>query len=123
VAICSSVNAKVEVEIEVAAVRRHVGELPPHAALVRGELLDRRAGDRHQRDVACVQVRERAVEPVGEPGAAGTGLLVRRAEHELVDQELPPAVEQLGQRRLPVLGVEAVLFLDEDPRQLLPLFR
>jgi hypothetical protein len=44
-----------------------------------------------------------------------------RAEHEVVDQQLRAPVEELGQRLRPVLGLEAVVLLDRDPRQLLPL--
>src|SRR6266576_2256996 len=45
----------------------------------------------------------------------------RRAEHEVVDEQLRAPVEKLGQRLRPVVGLEAVVLLDRDPRQRLPL--
>ena len=60
---------------------------------------------------------------IGQPGAAWARGLVRRAEHEVVDEELRPPVEELGERLLPLLGVEGVLLLDGHPRQRLPLLR
>src|SRR5919199_2474477 len=63
-----------------------------------------------------------AVRGVRAAHAAGVGPAVdRRAEHEVVDQELRAPVEELGQRLRSVLGLEAVRLLDRDPRQLLPL--
>src|SRR5688500_3846212 len=40
--------------------------------------------------------------------------------HDVVGEELRAAVEQLGQRHLAVLGVELILLLDRDPRELEP---
>jgi hypothetical protein len=36
----------------------------------------------------------------------------------VVDDELPAAVEQLRERAFAILGVEAVLLLQRDPREL-----
>ena len=60
-------------------------------------------------------VRDRRVDR-----AAG---LVARAEHEVVDEQLTAAIEQLRERARAVVGVEAVLLLDADPRQLASLAR
>jgi hypothetical protein len=53
----------------------------------------------------------------------GTAGLVLRPEHEVVDEQLRTALEQVGERRLSVVGVERVLLLDAHPRQLAPLSR
>jgi hypothetical protein len=88
------------------------------------QLLER--GDRlgHQGHVVAVQVGDHAVEVVGDERAAGAArvLLVDpepEAEHEVVDEQLGAAVEELGQRLLPVVRLEDVLLLDRHPGQLL----
>jgi hypothetical protein len=65
----------------------------------------------------------RAVERVGRRRAHRAAGLVLRPEHEVVDDELRAAVEKLGQRPRPGLGVEAVLLVDRHPRQLAALAR
>src|SRR5207248_3280943 len=45
------------------------------------------------------------------------------AAHEVVDEELRAAVEELGQRLRPLVGVEAVLLVEPHPRQLSPFLR
>src|SRR5262249_35024894 len=47
--------------------------------------------------------------------------LVVRPEHEVVDEQLRAAVEQLGQRSRALLGLEAVLLLDRHPGELASL--
>jgi hypothetical protein len=51
----------------------------------------------------------------------GAGGLVARPEHEVVDEQLGAAVEELRQGLRAVVGVEAVLLLDPQPRQLAAL--
>src|SRR3954452_14970171 len=69
-----------------------------------------------------VQVDERAVEAVGQAGAAGTGAeRVVGAEHDVVGEQLRASVEELRERLLAVLGVEHVLLLDRHPRELATL--
>src|ERR1043166_2371004 len=41
-------------------------------------------------------------------------------EHEVVDEELRTSAEEIGEGRLPLLGLETVLLADPDPGQLLP---
>src|SRR3954468_23850004 len=63
-----------------------------------------------------VQMHERAAELVAQARAAGTGAqLVVGPVHDVVGEQLRAAVEQLGQRLLPVLGVELVLLLHRHP--------
>src|SRR6266498_5974754 len=60
---------------------------------------------------------------VGDRGADGAARLVRRAEHEVVDEQLRATVEELGERLRPRLGLEAVVLLDRHPGELPPLPR
>src|SRR6202040_3406551 len=41
-------------------------------------------------------------------------------EHEVVDEELRAPTEEVRQRGASLVGLESVLLLDPDPRQLLP---
>jgi hypothetical protein len=41
-------------------------------------------------------------------------------EHEVVDEELRAAPEEVGERRRALAGLEAVLLVDADPGQLAP---
>jgi hypothetical protein len=56
-------------------------------------------------------VREQAVDRIGDRRIRRATGDVARAEHEVVDEELRSAVEQLGKRPLAVIRVEAVLLL------------
>src|ERR1700704_5645364 len=60
-------------------------------------------------------------EPVRDGRARGTATGVVGAEHEVVDQQLGAAGEQVGERRGSGLGVEGVVLLDADPGQCLAL--
>jgi hypothetical protein len=71
-----------------------------------------------------VQVDQGAVEPVGQPGAAGAGAEgVIRAEHDVVGEQLGAAVEQFGEGLLTICGVEPVLRADRHPGQIAALGR
>ena len=83
----------VEIEIEIAAEGRHPREAPAHAPLEGLDLGKRRAGDCHERHVALGEVDEGAVEMIGKIGAALAAFLPVRPQHEVVDDELAPAVE------------------------------
>src|SRR6266568_1952347 len=48
-------------------------------------------------------------------------VLDRWAEHEVVNEQLRTTVEELDRRLRPVVGLEAVVLLDCDPGQRLPL--
>ena len=104
-----------EVDVEARSVGRHPRHVPAHAAPVRRQLLDRCAGREHERHVAGVEVGEEPVDRVGDRRVHRVAGLVARPEHEVVDEELRATVEQLVQRPLAVLGVEAVVLLDPHP--------
>src|SRR6476660_1559805 len=66
-------------------------------------------------------MRHRAVEVVGHERAARAALLPVRTKHEVVDDELTVAAEEVREADLPVRCVEHVVLLDADPRQLAAL--
>src|SRR4029453_7048715 len=53
--------------------------------------------------------------------AARAALLPVGPEHEVIDDELAPSAEQVGERRLPARALELVALLDLHPRQLAAL--
>src|SRR5438105_6389240 len=64
----------------------------------------------------------RGVELIAQVRTAGAGTeLVIGPEHDVVGEELRAPVEELGERLLPVLGVELVLLLHWNPGKLTPL--
>jgi hypothetical protein len=69
------------------------------------------------------QVREQAVDGVGDRRVRRVPGLVAGAEHKVVDEQLGAPVEQLAEGLLAVVRVESVLLLHRDPRQLAPLPR
>src|SRR5205814_2821128 len=60
-------------------------------------------------------------ERVRDRGADRAACLVGRPEHEVVDEQLGAAVEELGEGLRAVLRLEAVVLVDPDPGQLAPL--
>src|SRR5204863_3444199 len=83
------------VEVEVGAERGEPLEAPTHALLERGDFRVRGAGDGDEGDIAGVEVRDGAVEVVGEEGATGAPLGPAGSEHEVVDDELGAALEEV----------------------------
>src|SRR6058998_2751668 len=110
----------VEVEVEVAAERGRPGKRPPHPPLVRLQLRERRPRHRRKRDVVVGQVDDEAVEPVRDRRAGRAPRLVVGPEHEVVDEELRAPSEEVCQRGAPLVGLESILLVDPNPRQLLP---
>src|SRR6185437_11743768 len=68
-----------------------------------------------------MQVRQEAVEAVGDRRVHRAPGGVARPEHEVVDQQLGTAAEEPGQRPGALVGVEPVLLVDRDPGQLAAL--
>src|SRR5256885_5078199 len=96
-------------------------EPPAHAFLERLELGERRARDRDEARVAVIEVDAEAVEIVRPERAVLAALVPVGREHEVIDDELAPAVEELGQRLRACRPVEDVLLLHLLPRQGAPL--
>jgi len=92
-----------------------------HARLVGGDLGERRARHRGERHVVMLEVRQRAVEMIGQERAAWAARRPARAEHEMIDDELAAAGEQVGQGPAPMRRIERVALLDPHPRQREPL--
>src|SRR6266567_1429172 len=55
---------------------------------------------------------------VGHERAAWAALLLTRREHEVLNQKLAAAVEQIGEPLPAAAPLEGVLLVDADPRQL-----
>jgi hypothetical protein len=109
------------VDVEVGVRRRVPREAPPHPLPVRGELRVGRERDGDHRDVARLQVDDVRVEVVGPERAALAAGVPARIEHEVVDDELAAAGEELRQRASSVRPLEDVLLLDALPRQVTSL--
>src|SRR3984893_5226356 len=109
----------VQVEVEVAAERGRPGKRPPQPPLVRLQFRERRSRHRRKRDVVVRQVDGEAVEPVRDRRAGRTPRRVVGPEHVVVDEELRAPSEEVCQRGAPFIGLESVLSVDPDPRQLL----
>jgi hypothetical protein len=66
------------------------------------------------------QVHGKPVEAVRNRRAGRTPCRVVGAEHEVVDEELRAPSEKVRKRSAPLVGLEAILLVDANPRQLLP---
>src|SRR5512145_2715386 len=66
------------------------------------------------------QVYGKAVEPVRDRRAGRTPRRVVGPEHEVVDEELRAPPEEAFQGGASLVGLESILLVDPDPRQLLP---
>src|SRR3954469_22960981 len=61
---------------------------------------------------------DEAVQPVRDGRAGRTPRRVVGPEHEVVDEELRAPSEEVRQRGAPRIGLESVILVDPDPRQL-----
>ena len=118
---CSSVNETPKSKLKSLSADDDPREAPAHPALVGLELLERRARDAEHRHVAGVEVRSTPSNVSAHRRAGRAARLVARPEHEVVDEQLRAPVEELRQRLRPVVGLEPVLLVDPDPRQLAAL--
>ena len=103
------------VAVEVVPVGGDPLEAPTHPLPERSELRVGRPRDREERHVAVREVHERPVDVIREERAAPAAFLPLRREHEVVDDELAPAVEEVGERLLAVRPVEDIARLHADP--------
>src|SRR5215470_13987128 len=103
------------VEIEVVLVRREPFKFPAHALLECLNLRERRARNDKEGDVARVQVRNGAVKMIGEQGTARATFDPVRAEHEMIDQELAAAGEEIGESFFAVWPIEDVVLFHFFP--------
>ena len=70
-------------------------------------------------DVVVRQVNDQAVETVRDRRAGRTPRRVVGPEHEMVDEQLRAALEQVRQRGAPRVGLESIFLVDPNPWQLL----
>jgi hypothetical protein len=68
-----------------------------------------------------LEVNDEAVEAVRDRRAGRAARRVLGSEHEVVHEELRAPSEQVRQRSVTFVGLEAVVLLDPDPGKLLPL--
>src|SRR5262249_48304189 len=107
-----------EVVVEPVSARGDPREAPAEPVAIGGELLERRARDRDERDVPGLQVDDIRVEAVGPERATRAALVVLRPGHDVVEDELAPPVEELGEGLPPLRRVEDVLPPDALPREI-----
>src|SRR5215471_4301533 len=103
--------------IEIAAERRDPFEAPAHAALERFDLRQRRPRDDDKRYVALRQVNDRAVEMIGKERTTWASCFPAGTEHEVINDQLAFAAEQVAQRSFAGWRVEHVVLLDFLPWQ------
>jgi len=65
-------------------------------------------------------VHSEAIEAVRNSRTSWAAACVPRAEHKVVDKELRASLEEIGEGRRAIIGLETVLLVDSNPRQLLP---
>src|SRR6476620_5571296 len=63
----------------------------------------------------------RAVEMIGEKGAARAAFAPIRTEHEVIDDQLAASVEEIAENLLPRRRVEDIVLFEFDPGQCAPL--
>ncbi|MOA04371.1 hypothetical protein D3C78_1239200 [compost metagenome] len=110
-------DADAELPVEGAAVGRNPGKLPAHALPERLEPGEGRPRHGHQRDIVVGQVQVGAIEVVGQERAAAAAFAPALVEHEVIDQQLTAAGEQVGEAQVPMRAFEAVGLLDPYPGQ------
>jgi hypothetical protein len=79
-------------------------------------------------NVAAVQVGNDTVEVIGDEGASGASLAlfgnaVSVAEHEVIDEELRASAKEVPWCGASLVGLESIVLVDPNPRQLLPSSR
>src|ERR1700692_1154661 len=106
--------------VEVPPERRHPRESPSHSFLESLNLRQGGARNRRQCHVALRQVNGRAVEGIRQERAARTTFLPSRTKHEVIHDQLAPAVKEIGQCLLPLRPVKDIILIPPLPRQLAP---
>src|SRR4029434_5893527 len=102
------VERHVKVVVEVAAKRREPANAPSLFRLVRLEHGQRSPGHQHERRVALLEKRQIAqcVYPAGT--ARASVCVPRGVEHEVIDDQLAPTIEELLESLLAVRAVEGI---------------
>src|SRR5262245_20600811 len=106
------------VKVEVAAIGRHPLEAPAHAFLERFDLCQRCSRDRDIRYVVVFEMHQSPFDMVHLERAADAALLPFGAEHEMLDDQLTPAAEEVRECLFAVRPLKDIIFLDLHPGQL-----
>src|SRR5262249_5524587 len=109
---------KIGAEIAIEAAARTAGhplEAPAHAFLERLELFERRARHRGEIGVAGIEMHDGALEIVRPERAALAGGVPIGVEHQVIDDELRAAAEEIREPYL-ALGTGEAVVLDSLPR-------
>ncbi|MCY1409798.1 hypothetical protein D9M71_251550 [compost metagenome] len=106
-----------KVVVEVASCRRHPVEPPAHAPLEGLEFGEGCVGNRHHCNVVVGQVLVGAVDVIAEVRATGAALVPALGEHEVVDNQLTAAAEQVRQFQFAIGPLEMVVLVDFHPGQ------
>jgi hypothetical protein len=96
-------------------------EAPAHAALEFLDLRQRRPRHDDKGDVALPEVDRGAVEMIGKQRTAWAALLPAGAEHEVINDQLTLAAEQIGQGLFARRRIEHIISVHLFPRQLAAL--
>src|SRR5262249_51452698 len=91
-------------------------DVPAVALLVRLQLRERRARDHGETRILLRQDRKIA-QRIDEERAARAAILPIRIEHEMVDDELAAAFEQIEQAALAARSLKLIILLDLHHRQ------
>src|SRR5713226_8428703 len=92
-------------------------EAPAHPFLKRLDLRQRRSRNNRQSDIPRRKVHHAAANMVGNVGTAWAAFLPFRPEHEVINDQLTLAAEEVDERLLSARPVENILLLYSFPRQ------
>jgi hypothetical protein len=87
-------------------------EAPVHARLVRENPGERRAGDGYDCHIVVREVLSWSVDVLGPKGATGPGDIPSWPVHQMMDDELYAAVEEVYERLAALLGLERIALLE-----------
>src|SRR6266536_487772 len=107
----------VEVVVKIRVVGRYPGEFPPHTLAHNLDLLDGCARDCGVGDIVVLKMDKNAFEMVRFEGATDALRGLSGPHHEVLDKELTPTLEKIGQRYLPSRRVEDIFLVDLHPWQ------
>src|SRR5262249_10351825 len=100
------------------AVGRDPAKAPSHPRAHRLDLVDGGARDHDVAQIVVLEVHEQAGDVIDLERAADALRDLAGSHHEVLDEELAPAVEQIGEAHPALRCVEDVLLLDPGPREL-----
>src|SRR5436305_4902017 len=98
-------------------VGRNPGEFPSHTLAHNFDLLDWRPRYCGVADIVILKMDKNAFEMVHFQGAPDALRGLSGTHHEVLDKELAPTPEKIGQSHLPMRRVEGIFLVDLHPRQ------